>query len=99
MQSLGNHCRLECPGSRLQKFLQVGYQHVPNELLIEAQTVLGRNEKQLCRIQGCSHRQCDAVGVRSVRLTIATKAERRNHGNDALVEQCLKKFGIDTLDL
>ena len=42
---------------------------------------------------------CDAVGVGAVRLTVAIEAERRNDGNNTLVQQRLKKFSVDTLDL
>ena len=58
-----------------------------------------RNENQLGRLQGFSHRDCDAVGVGPVRLTVAIKAEWRNDRNNALVQQRLKKFGVDPFNL
>ena len=45
------------------------------------------------------HRDRDAVGVDAVRLAVAIEAERRNDGNNTLVQQRLKKFSVDTLDL
>ena len=63
------------------------------------QPVLRGHENQLGRLQRLGHRDRDAVGVDAVRLPVAVEAERRNHRNQTLVQQGLKKFHIQTLDL
>jgi len=80
-------------------FLQVRYQHMAKELIVVTQSVRRRNENQLGSVQGFRHGERDAVGVGPVCLPIATKAEGRHDGNNALVQQALQEFRVDTFDL
>src|SRR5579862_3394800 len=97
--SLGNHFRDKSAWRGLYKFLQIPCQHLTDELIVVPQPILWGNKNQLCRLQGFGRRDRDAVGVDAVRLSVAIKAEWRNDRNNTLVQQRLKKFSIDTLDL
>jgi hypothetical protein len=97
--SLGNNLRDKSGSCGLYKFLQILYQYLADELIVVPQPILCGDENQLCRLQGFSRRDRDAVGVDLVCFTVSIKAEWRNDRNNTLVQQRLKKLNLDTLDL
>ena len=99
MGSPGKHFPHKPAGCRMEKFLQVAHQDLMNELIVVLQPILRGKENQLACLQCLRHRQSNAVGVNPVRFAVAIKAQGRKDRNNSAVEQRLKKFRVDTLDL
>ena len=83
----------------LQQLLQIRHEHLANELPVVTQAILRGDENQFDGLERVGHGHRHAVGIHPVGLAIAVKPERRDDGNDTLIEQRLEHFHIHALDL
>src|SRR6185295_1634177 len=86
VESLRKHFRCKSAAAGLHQFLQVHDKHLANELVVEPQSVLRGYVNQLCRLQGFSNCEGDAIGIDAVRLAVAIKSQWWNDGNNRLVQ-------------
>ena len=82
----------------LEEFLGLDDGNLADGIVVLGEAVAIGDENELRRLERLGDFHRDAVGVDAEGAAVAVEAERRDDGDDALVEKLVEKFGVDPLD-
>ena len=98
MLEFGKQARVD-PGAFLfHKFLRLGDRELADDPAVPGHAIARGKEKDLHRLHRLGHFEGDAVGVHAKGFSLAVVAQRRDHGDDALVQKQVQRLRVHALD-
>lgn len=99
MHRLGEHFRQEITFAGRQDGIEFGHANLADELTLLHEAILGGDEDEFDGAESFGDGNGDAVAIHSVGISLAIEADGRDDGYDALGNEGLEQFDIDSLNL